>query len=213
MDLVPGDVNIVRVANRDPWQALQARRSRRAQENATDGAATVDPIVASADQSRLRAFLRDAVHKIESSLYHPDMAMPWIPAAIRAVTQAASDIKADVIWATAPPWSSFIVAALSARRLRMPYVLDFRDSWTMTYTNFERPRPLWAKRLDRRILRKLLDRAAGVILRSQTEAECFYRAYYGALQTSKIHIIPNGFDGRLCDHYDCNLWANRRRNW
>src|SRR5207249_2650899 len=34
-------------------------------------------------------------------------------------------------------------------------------------------------------------------LRSETEAECFCRAYFGALESSKIHIIPNGYEGAV----------------
>jgi hypothetical protein len=67
----------------------------------------------------------------------------------------------------------------------------------MTYTEFELRRPAWAKGLDRRILRKLLYRAKAVIFRSETEAECFRLAYHGALDASKIHIIPNGFEGTI----------------
>ncbi len=41
---------------------------------------------------------------------------------------------------------------------------------------------------------KLLNGARAVIFRYEAEAECFWRAYSGALDSSKIHIIPNGFE-------------------
>jgi hypothetical protein len=34
-----------------------------------------------------------------------------------------------------------------------------------------------------------------VIFRYVTEAECYWRIYRGALDASRIHIIPNGYDG------------------
>jgi len=46
-------------------------------------------------------------------------------------------------------------------------------------------------------LRRLFERAQAVILRYQTEAECYCRAYKPALDISKIHLIPNGYDGTV----------------
>ncbi len=197
VDLIPEEVTVLRVRNPDPWQDFQAKRSQRAREKVSNASKEATTVFQGECQSTVRRFLRTAVHSVETWCYHPDMAMTWIRPAVRATAKISSVVKPDIIWATAPPWSSFVVGALSARRLSVPYVLDFRDSWTLTYTNFERERPSWAKRLDRRILRKLFQGASGVILRSETEAECFSRAYYGALESSKIHIIPNGFEGRI----------------
>jgi hypothetical protein len=36
-----------------------------------------------------------------------------------------------------------------------------------------------------------------VILRYETEAECYWHAYKAALDVSKIHLIPNGYDGTI----------------
>src|SRR5439155_14114740 len=47
----------------------------------------------------------------------------------------------------------------------------------------------------RRNMFRFLKGAQAVIFRSHAEAECYYRAYYGALEPSKIHILPNGFEG------------------
>ena len=67
----------------------------------------------------------------------------------------------------------------------------------MIRTEFEARRPAWAKVLDRRSLKKLFRMAQGIVFRSETEAECFWRAYHGALESAKIHIIPNGYEGRV----------------
>lgn len=151
----------------------------------------------SAHQMPVRSFIREALRTLEAWCYHPDMAMLWIWPAIKAILQVYARTKPDVIWASGPPWSSFLAAGLASHRTGVPYILDFRDSWTMVYTVFERKRPRWARHLDRRILRQLLLGAQAVVFRSHTEAECFWRAYYGALATSKIHVIPNGYEGTV----------------
>src|SRR5215813_4034045 len=155
MDLIPAQAEVIRIENRDPWQVFQARRTRRARERILNSSGEIAMAIQAAHGNPFRSLVRGVVHTVESWCYHPDMAMTWIWPAVKAITNYRCAIKPSVIWATAPPWSSFIVAAISAHRFCVPYVLDFRDSWTMTYTNFERARPLWAKRLDRRILRKL----------------------------------------------------------
>jgi glycosyltransferase involved in cell wall biosynthesis len=106
--------------------------------------------------------------------------------------------------------SSLVVAQQVSRQTGVPYVLDFRDAWTIIPTEFDVRRPKWLRRLDRRTMFRLLNGAQAVVFRYDTEAECFWRAYQGALDTSRIHIIPNGFEGAINDfippHGDrCNI--------
>ena len=197
LSLVPNDVEVIRVANRDPWQAFQARRGRWVQAKLLNSSAEIGARIQSMHQSPVRSSIRKLVHSTEACLYHPDTAMAWIQQAVRAAVQLCDRIRPDVIWATGSPWSSFVVARRVSDRTRIPYVLDFRDSWTMIGTEFEARRPAWAKSLDRRILKRLFRTAQGIVLRSATEAECFWRAYYGALEATKIHLIPNGYEGRV----------------
>jgi len=123
--------------------------------------------------------------------------MGWIRPAVKATVTLADSTGADVIWATAGPVSSFVVARSASQCTGMPYILDFRDAWTITFNEFESKRPAWATRADRRRLYRLLADAQAVTFRSHKEAECYWRAYAGALDASKIHIIPNGFEGSI----------------
>src|SRR5262249_46078697 len=145
----------------------------------------------------VRSFMREIVHTVEAWCYHPDMAMGWIAPALEATIKVCSHRKSHVIWATGEPWSSFIVAERASQRTGVPYVLDFRDSWTLTQDPFEARRPVWAIRSDRRTLHRLFEGAQAVILRYETEAECYARAYKAALDVAKIHIIPNGYEGTI----------------
>jgi hypothetical protein len=197
LGLVPKGIEVIGVRNRDLWQAFQNRRGRGIQERVLNSAAETAARIQAGHHHPVRSFIRELVHRVEAWCYHPDEAMSWIRPAVKAIMQVCVAIKSDVIWASGPPWSSFIVAGRASHRSGVPYVLDFRDSWTMNYTQLERKRPAWAKELDRRTLRKLLRGSRAVIFRSDTEAECFWRAYYGALEASKIHIIPNGYEGAV----------------
>jgi hypothetical protein len=193
---VAGSIEIERVAARDPWQSIQNRRVQRRMINTASIPATADKLNRS-ERGRIRSLVRMAVRHAEAWCYHPDMSMGWISPAVEATVRTATRNKADVVWATAGPVSSLIVAERASRRSHIPYVLDFRDAWTITYNEFEAMRPAWARRRDRRMLYRLLSGAKAVVFRYAAEVECYWRAYPGALDVTRVHIIPNGYDGSI----------------
>ena len=194
---IPGCVEVDRVVARDLWQSIQSRRD----ERRTRAAATALPETVErrrrAEQGRIRSLAREAVRKAEAWCYHPDLAMGWIRPAVDATVRMAIRKNADVIWATAGPVSSLIVAERASQQTGIPYLLDFRDAWTITFNDFDARRPTWARRRDRRALYRLLSGARAVVFRYTTEVECYWRAYPGALDVSRVHIIPNGYEGGI----------------
>jgi hypothetical protein len=195
LEQVPDGVEVIRVPNRDPWQALMARRAKRVQDKLTAGSCEQKAQILSAHERPMRSRAREFVRSLEARLYHPDIAMGWIAAAAKAVEHACEKQSAHVIWATAGPVSAFHVAERASRRTGIPHVLDFRDAWTITYNEFEERRPRWATLRDWSNMFRLLKGSQAAIFRSHAEAECYHRAYRGALDAAKIHILPNGFEG------------------
>jgi glycosyltransferase involved in cell wall biosynthesis len=197
LKIVPNEIEVIRINAGDLWQTFQAWRSRKSSSSVQEGSAGNQQ---NGEQNGFRAWLREKVHTAEAWRYYPDMAMPWIDPAVDATIKRCQRSPIDVIWATAGPVSSFIVAQRSSVKTGIPYVLDFRDAWTITYNKFEASRPRWAQNLARRTMYQLLNGAKAVIFRYDTEVECFWRAYRGALDASRIYIIPNGYEGEI-EHY------------
>ena len=193
--LVPDQTEVTRVRGSDPWHAIQARRATHSLQRAEQGTAETEPPIRSTYHRLVRSYIREGVRTAEAWCYHPDMARGWIRPAVDAIVKLCTRKRPSVIWATGAPWSSFLIAQRASQCTGLPYVLDFRDSWTITASDFEARRPAWAQRWDRRTLYKLLEGAQAVILRYVTEAECYWCAYQGALDASRIHLIPNGYDG------------------
>jgi len=193
---VPKQIQVIRVPASDPWQSLQAYRS----QNLSRESASHEKILSGLG-TKPSLFVRDSIREIvrtaEAWWYHPDMAMPWIQPAIEATIEASKRINVSVIWATAGPVSSFVVAKRSSLETGIPYVLDFRDAWTITYNAFEARQPQWVKRRARRDMYEFLSGAKAVVFRYGAEAECFWRAYPGALDPSRMHIIPNGYESPI----------------
>jgi glycosyltransferase involved in cell wall biosynthesis len=195
--LVPSETEVIRIRSRDPWQALQERRAHRIQKKLSHVPVETAEQLQATHYAPVRSCLREIVHTVEAWCYHPDMTRGWIAPALEATIKVCSNRKPRVILATGGPWSSFIVAERASQHTGVPYVLDFRDSWTLAPDPFALRRPAWATRSDRRTLHRLFEQAQAVIFRYETEAECYWRAYKAALDVSKIHLIPNGYDGTI----------------
>ena len=195
--MVPPETEVVSVRSTDWWQAIQARRTARIQRNEGGYSSSLVNGLFKTNRTTLWSKLRHSVRIAEAWCYHPDTEMGWISPGYEAGLKLCSRKNVDVIWATAGPVSSFVIAQKLSHKTRIPYVLDFRDAWTITFNEFEARRPKWMRRLDQTRMFRLLKEAQAVVFRYDTEAECFWRAYKGALQACRIHIIPNGYDGSI----------------
>lgn len=137
-------------------------------------------------RGRLRVGLRWALHH----LMVPDMAAGFIGEAARAWNHP--EIRgADVVLATAGPWSCFLAGQQIARRLRRPLVLDYRDPWTANFTGRKNSAGALARRQNPGLERQLLTRAAAVV----SVIESFPRMLEEQLGVRReVHWIPNGYD-------------------
>jgi glycosyltransferase involved in cell wall biosynthesis len=192
---VPKEIEVIRVRNPDLWQALLAKRSQRVKTQLSEASPVEAARILRSHQKPTRSRLRELVRSFEARVYHPDIAMGWIRPAVKTTLKICALKRPDMIWATAGPVSSFIVAQHTSHKTGIPYVLDFRDAWTLSFNEFEARQPRWAQRLAYRSMYRSLKDARAVVFRYTTEAECFWRAYPRALDVARVHIIPNGFDG------------------
>lgn len=198
LTLIPEGTKVIRAPHRDPWLSLQDYRARRFQtrdiERNSNENSDAPP---DEHSSHLRVFARRLVANVESMIYRPDPAMWWMHSATQAAVEACRHEHASAIWATGGPWSSLVVARRVSRRTGIPFVIDLRDSWTLTQSDFERRQPRWIQAADRRLLRRLFRDAAAVVFRYGSEAEAYWRLYEGLPDPEKIHLIPNGYDGEV----------------
>jgi glycosyltransferase involved in cell wall biosynthesis len=196
---VPSAARIVRVKGQDPWRAFQTWRGVRVDQKLAGSSAEEARQVAAGHHAPWRSKLREAVRIAEAWVYRPDIAMPWIRPAVEHLQDACRQNRPNVIWATIGPLSAGVVAYRASVATEIPYVLDFRDPWGMEYYAEEVRRPAWARKVDHRIMCRMFERAQAVVFLFESIAECYVRAFPGALDRTKIHIIPNGFEGAVED--------------
>ena len=197
VEQIPPAVRIVRVKGRDPWRAVQSRRVTQTQEKLSGLSTEAARQAVATHHSPWRSRVREWVRMAETWVYRPDMAMPWIKPSVRASMDACQRHRPNVIWATIGPLSAGVIAYRTSVATGIPYVLDFRDPWGLEYYPHEMRRPAWAKDLDNRNISRLFQGAQAVVFMFESVAEAYLQAFPGALERTKIHIIPNGFEGEV----------------
>ncbi len=131
----------------------------------------------------LKGFFARVVRRIGYSL-RIDECTGWYSEARRACgSMQPADV--DVILATGKPFGTFSVARWLGRRLKRPYVLDYRDLWT----GQQRRRPPKPRRI--RAERRVLADCAAVTAVSPSMAAVLDEQFAVG---DKTHVIFNGYD-------------------
>ena len=124
-------------------------------------------------------------------LFIPDNKIGWKPKAVKAAAALFAKTNFDVIYATAPPFTGFLIGAELAARFHKPLVLDYRDPWH-EYPYKYYPTPLhkwWNHRLEKHVLRS----ASRIITTNRRVKELILKRFK-FLGYQDITIMPQGFD-------------------
>lgn len=114
-----------------------------------------------------------------------DGSVGWVRSALAACKNLQPG-QVDLILASGPPFTAFQAAAALAARLRVPYILDYRDLWSQTPHPACRP-PRWVQRQER----ALLAGAAGVVVVSEGMARSLQDGFTPPVPAT---VVTNGFD-------------------
>ncbi|MCB0329122.1 MAG: glycosyltransferase [Bdellovibrionales bacterium] len=122
------------------------------------------------------------------SVYFPDDRRPWGKKAYRSALELSQSQSFDLIYSSSGPLTNHWVAARLQKKLKLPWVAEFRDLWVgeADYGAY----PLRAI-LDRQMERKWIRQADAVIGVTRGVS-----AYFAELtnRPDKVHTITNGFD-------------------
>lgn len=123
-------------------------------------------------------------------IFLPDSKIGWYPYAASGGKKSALHERPDVIVATAPPFTAFLVGRRLALSLRVPLVLDYRDSWLMDPHNLP-PTPLhrWIASL---LESKAVKAASAIITVNERLTGEIAERYPEARE--RVTTIYNGFD-------------------
>jgi glycosyltransferase involved in cell wall biosynthesis len=121
----------------------------------------------------------------------PDSQVLWLPFAVRAAMRRARDVRWDAVVPTSFPPTTILIAHTVASRLRIPYVADFRDSWTRYHHAPHRPAPL--AEVERRLEARMI-RGAAAVVAVQTSFVEHAMARIAPADRPPLYLIRNGYD-------------------
>lgn len=132
-----------------------------------------------------------AMSKISQCFFIPDNKIGWKRTALAEARKVVSEKKFDVIFATAPPYTDFLIGAALSKEFGIPLVIDYRDAW------YDNPNHFYATPFHSayhfHLERKVLRRADRIITINRRMKELLIRRFE-TLSHGEIDIIPQGFD-------------------
>lgn len=111
------------------------------------------------------------LRRVVSACLIPDAQVLWWPGLVREFWKVVRQERPDVVFVTAPPFSSLVAVAAVGRLLRVPVVVDFRDEWVFARANIENagkgflPRffDFWLERATVKLCRKFTAATQGYV--------------------------------------------------
>lgn len=128
----------------------------------------------------------------------PDTKVIWKKKALNLGREILQKHNIDVIYATAPPFTDFLVAQQLSREFDIPFIVDYRDVWVDN--PFQLYPTLFHKNFSRKLEEAILKEAHSIIVTYRGTKEILL-SRYTFLRSQDIVIIPHGFDSEDFNKY------------
>lgn len=128
---------------------------------------------------------------LSDTFFIPDNKIGWKRKALKAGKALFEKKNFDLIFATAPPFTDFLIAEELSKALNKPLVLDYRDPWH-EYPLKYYPTPLH-KWQNYRLEKKVVHAASKIITTNRRVKELIIKRYK-FLDYQDVIIIPQGYD-------------------
>lgn len=136
--------------------------------------------------------LRHFVRQCKRCFFIPDGQLGWLPHALWVGLRLIRQHDIQLLYSTAPPFSSHLLAAGLQMLTGLPWVADFRDTWTydpLDSALTDMPRRL---QIERWLEKMVVHRAQRVVTVTDVACEDFGKRYPQI--KGSLRCIPNGFD-------------------
>ena len=134
--------------------------------------------------------VRNLFKTFDKVLFPDDRAL-WVKPVTKRALSLIRKHKVEVVWATAQPWSTLVAGRNIKRASGLPLVLDFRDDWTTSNSDFRKIKRL-AK--EQALEQTVLAQADAVVSVTPNIVEELKKRAPSQLTPEQFHYIPNGFD-------------------
>jgi len=138
----------------------------------------------------LRGLANSAWARLIPALFFPDEQLLWAPSAALVGWRAHRRQPVDLIYSSAPPFSSHLAAGMLSRLIGVPWVADFRDPWIGN--TFARPLGAPHRRLQAALERWMVSRADRSVFATRRIRDRYAQRYPALVD--RFVAIPNGYD-------------------
>jgi len=143
------------------------------------------------NQNKISKESGNILRKLSGFLFIPDSRILWLPFALYRAIKIHKKRKIDFIITTLPPFTSGIIALILRKMSRIPYILDFRDSWTC---NPYIPRISYFHNfLQSKLENFVISSALGTVFVNPNLSK-YYTTKYKCLNRRQTCIVRNGYD-------------------
>jgi hypothetical protein len=121
----------------------------------------------------------------------PDSRIGWIPFALSTGMRICRNADVDLIFSTGGPWTNHLIGAMLNSITKLPWIADFRDSWTEnSFTVYPfRSR----KKVEEKMEKYVLINADSIVTATHSiSKELMFK--YPKIEIKKYSVITNGFD-------------------
>lgn len=132
-----------------------------------------------------RSFVDKLMRAYQTLFAYPDTERTWRRPGLRVARQTARSQSFDAILSSSPFPTSHRIASQLQRETGLPWIADFRDTWT---DNPLYDFPAMRKRLERRLEKTTLESVGALVTVSDAYADQLKRTH-----RRDVVVIPNGF--------------------
>jgi glycosyltransferase involved in cell wall biosynthesis len=126
---------------------------------------------------------------IRGNFFIPDARKFWIKPSIKYLINYLSSNPVDAMVSTGPPHSMHMIALRIKKKMKIPWLADFRDPWTNIDFYNKLMLTVPADKKHRRMEQQVLKTADKLVTVSRNWAKDFEK-----LGASEVDVITNGFD-------------------
>jgi len=141
------------------------------------------------EQKSKNLFLEKVAIWLRGNLFIPDARKFWIKPSTKLLNRYLKEHPVDLVVSTGPPHSTHLIALNLKKKLKIPWLADFRDPWT----NIDFYRDLllsrWADVKHHRLEKEVLTKADAVTVISKG-----MQADFSSIVSREYVVIPNGYD-------------------
>ncbi len=135
--------------------------------------------------------VRKTMSNISKTFFIPDNKKSWSNKAYKVAKELLHKEKFDIIYTSAPPFSSFVIASELRKEFNIPLFVDYRDLWTGNQFSFNLTP--YHRHLHKKMEYAALKSADKVLTTNRRIKEKLLKTFK-FLTFEEVTILPHGFD-------------------